>query len=363
MSVGLSFLNEYRSEKAVEALHSQIRHLAFVERDGQRDGGRASPTSCRATSCIYASATSCRPTCACVEAHELECDESVLTGESRVAAKTADAHPPGESPLDLPVVRVHGDGRAQRRRARPRRAHGRAHGVRRDRAAPRRAAGADVVPAGAPGVLAAARHRHRDPRGLDLRHQRRARPLAAPVGAVRARDRRRPDAAAAAGDRDRQPGHRRPPARTTAGDRQAPGLHRGPRQRPGPVHGQDRHADRGAHLLHAGARLATGRRTTTSASSAWPAATRPATSSTARSTPQRRTATPAWPAIDRAPVRPRAPGRLGPRRRAGRAAADHQGRPGGRLRALHRRPERGARRPSTGSSPPGRASSPSPAGR
>jgi len=35
MSVGLSFFNEYRSEKAVEALHSQIRHLAFVDRDGQ----------------------------------------------------------------------------------------------------------------------------------------------------------------------------------------------------------------------------------------------------------------------------------------------------------------------------------------
>ena len=35
MSIGLSFFNEYRSEKAVEALHSQIRHLAFVERDGQ----------------------------------------------------------------------------------------------------------------------------------------------------------------------------------------------------------------------------------------------------------------------------------------------------------------------------------------
>ena len=35
MSIGLSFFNEYRSERAVEALHSQIRHLAFVERDGQ----------------------------------------------------------------------------------------------------------------------------------------------------------------------------------------------------------------------------------------------------------------------------------------------------------------------------------------
>jgi P-type Mg2+ transporter len=35
MSVGLSFFNDYRSEKAVEALHSQIRHVAFVDRDGR----------------------------------------------------------------------------------------------------------------------------------------------------------------------------------------------------------------------------------------------------------------------------------------------------------------------------------------
>ena len=37
-----------------------------------------------------------------IEAEELECDESVLTGESQVAAKTAAAHAAGESPLDLP---------------------------------------------------------------------------------------------------------------------------------------------------------------------------------------------------------------------------------------------------------------------
>ena len=34
MSIGLSFFNEYRSEKAVEELHSEIRHLAAVDRDG-----------------------------------------------------------------------------------------------------------------------------------------------------------------------------------------------------------------------------------------------------------------------------------------------------------------------------------------
>jgi P-type Mg2+ transporter len=34
MSVGLGFLNEYRSELAVEALHSQLRHTALAVRDG-----------------------------------------------------------------------------------------------------------------------------------------------------------------------------------------------------------------------------------------------------------------------------------------------------------------------------------------
>ena len=37
-----------------------------------------------------------------LEVQELECDESVLTGESQAAAKSAEAQPPGDSPLDLP---------------------------------------------------------------------------------------------------------------------------------------------------------------------------------------------------------------------------------------------------------------------
>ena len=35
LSVGMGFVNEYRAEKAAEALHSQIRHRAVVLRDGQ----------------------------------------------------------------------------------------------------------------------------------------------------------------------------------------------------------------------------------------------------------------------------------------------------------------------------------------
>ncbi len=116
MSVGLSFLNEYRSEKAVEALHSQIRHLAFVDRDGQ-------PVEVNVTDIVPGDLVHLRvgdvipADLRLIEAHNLECDESVLTGESQAAAKTADPHAAGESSLDLPscafmgtVVRA-GDGR------------------------------------------------------------------------------------------------------------------------------------------------------------------------------------------------------------------------------------------------------------
>jgi Mg2+-importing ATPase len=116
MSVGLSFLNEYRSEKAVEALHSQIRHLAFVDRDGQ-------PTEVSVSEIVPGDLVHLRvgdvvpADLRLIDVHDLECDESVLTGESQAAAKTADAQPPGESTLDLPscafmgtVVRT-GDGR------------------------------------------------------------------------------------------------------------------------------------------------------------------------------------------------------------------------------------------------------------
>ena len=116
MSIGLSFLNEYRSEKAVEALHSQIRHLAFVDRDGKP--AEVSVTEIVPGDLVHLRVGDVVPAdLRLLEAHELECDESVLTGESQVATKTADAHPPGESPLDLPscafmgtLVRA-GDGR------------------------------------------------------------------------------------------------------------------------------------------------------------------------------------------------------------------------------------------------------------
>ena len=190
MSIGLSFFNEYRSEKAVEALHSQIRHLAFVERDGQ-------PVEVNVTEIVPGDVVHLRvgdvvpADLRLLAAHELECDESVLTGESQLVRQDGRRAPAGRLAARSAVVRVHGHARARRRRARPRRSHGRAHRVRRDRAAAGRAAGTDRVPAGAAGLLASARHRHRGAGGLDLRDQRRAGTFRPPVGALRARDRRR----------------------------------------------------------------------------------------------------------------------------------------------------------------------------
>jgi Mg2+-importing ATPase len=100
MSVGLGFFNEYRSEKAVEELHSTIRHNAVVTRDGRAtavdvtdlvpgdlvrlDVGDVVPADLRL-----------------LEVNGLESDEAVLTGESMPATKLVDPVRAPESPLDL----------------------------------------------------------------------------------------------------------------------------------------------------------------------------------------------------------------------------------------------------------------------
>jgi Mg2+-importing ATPase len=100
LSVGLGFFNEYRSEKAVEELHSTIRHTAVTTRDGRAtavdvtdlvpgdvvtlDVGEVVPADLRV-----------------LEANALECDEAVLTGESMPASKGADPVQGGRSALEL----------------------------------------------------------------------------------------------------------------------------------------------------------------------------------------------------------------------------------------------------------------------
>lgn len=81
LSVGLGFVNEYRAEKAAEALHSQIHHEAIVTR-----GGNA--TSVDVTALVPGDLVELRlgdivpADLRLIEVTGLECDESVLTGES-----------------------------------------------------------------------------------------------------------------------------------------------------------------------------------------------------------------------------------------------------------------------------------------
>ncbi|HVW40201.1 MAG TPA: cation-transporting P-type ATPase, partial [Amycolatopsis sp.] len=90
LSVGLGFANEYRAEKAAEALHSKIRHEALVVRDGQ-------PRRVDVTTLVPGDVVELRlgdvvpADIRLLSVTELECDESVLTGESMPAEKNTDA--------------------------------------------------------------------------------------------------------------------------------------------------------------------------------------------------------------------------------------------------------------------------------
>ena len=100
MSVGLGFFNEYRSELAVEALHSKLRHTALVMRDGE-------PVAVDVTELVpgdvvrLAVGDVVPADLRLLHADGLECDEAVLTGESLPAEKRSDPVTAPESSLDL----------------------------------------------------------------------------------------------------------------------------------------------------------------------------------------------------------------------------------------------------------------------
>jgi Mg2+-importing ATPase len=101
LSVGLGFVSEYQSARAVAALHSQLRHTAIVLRDG-------TDTSVDVTALVpgdvvrLAVGDVVPADLRLPEANELECDEGVLTGKSAPAVKNVAAMTKPESPLDLP---------------------------------------------------------------------------------------------------------------------------------------------------------------------------------------------------------------------------------------------------------------------
>ena len=170
LSVGLGFINEYRSELAVAALHANIRHQALVWRDGNqqrldvRELVPGDVVALRVGDLVLADLR-------LLEANQLECDEAVLTGEPMPAVKTTAPVPAGDSTVDLPLVRVHGH------RCPP--GPGAASWwppARRPRSARspsgQRAPGRDRVPGRAAGLLQAAGAGRRGADDLDLRHQR-----------------------------------------------------------------------------------------------------------------------------------------------------------------------------------------------
>jgi P-type Mg2+ transporter len=100
LSVGLGFLNEYRSEKAVAALHSSIRHTAVAERSGHQKA--VDVTSLVPGDVVHLDVGEVVPAdLRLLEANALEADEAVLTGESFPAPKTAKPITGATSALDL----------------------------------------------------------------------------------------------------------------------------------------------------------------------------------------------------------------------------------------------------------------------
>ena len=101
LSVGLGFVNEYRSARAVAALHGDIHYEALVWRDGRQrevDVSVLVPGDVVALRIGDVVPADLR----IVRTDQLECDEAVLTGESMAAAKTTEPVAGTDSAVDLP---------------------------------------------------------------------------------------------------------------------------------------------------------------------------------------------------------------------------------------------------------------------
>ena len=113
--IGLGFTNEYRAERAAEALHSSVRHLVTAIRDG-------TPVELDVTELVPGDVVLLQlgavvpADIRLLEVSGLECEESVLTGESDQAQGSGTRsrrHGAGRSHL----LRADGDRRARRERA------------------------------------------------------------------------------------------------------------------------------------------------------------------------------------------------------------------------------------------------------
>ncbi|WP_246159839.1 HAD-IC family P-type ATPase [Microbacterium rhizomatis] len=86
-SVGLGFVNEFRAERAADALHDQLRHTAVVVRDGIPSDVDVSEIV--AGDIVHLSVGEVIPAdMRLLSARNLSCDEGIVTGESFPAAKS-----------------------------------------------------------------------------------------------------------------------------------------------------------------------------------------------------------------------------------------------------------------------------------
>jgi len=99
-SVGLGFFNEYRAEKAAAALHSEVHHTAVVRRDGTFVD--ANVTNLVPGDVIRLSLGEAVPAdVRLIETTALECDESILSGESTGSEKSPAPVPAGVALTDM----------------------------------------------------------------------------------------------------------------------------------------------------------------------------------------------------------------------------------------------------------------------
>ncbi len=95
-SIGLGFVNEYRAALVAEAMHSEIRHLVTVTRGDAPQ--RVEVTHLVPGDIVHLDVGSIVPAdLRLLATSDLECDESILTGESVPASKSSDAVPSGSA--------------------------------------------------------------------------------------------------------------------------------------------------------------------------------------------------------------------------------------------------------------------------
>ncbi len=108
-SVGLGFVNEYRAERAAEAMHSEIRHEVATTRDGESVSVEV--THLVPGDIVHLGVGSIVPAdVRILSASNLECDESILTGESVPAREVHRSRGERRSAGGAVLVSVHGHG-------------------------------------------------------------------------------------------------------------------------------------------------------------------------------------------------------------------------------------------------------------